>query len=89
MGREFGVIGPSLSSTCVYGGAPYGAQGKFTPGAKAAALATVLTLVRCVGGSAARHEEDAIRRGLDVVIGTPGRLKDHLDKGTLKLNDLR
>eukprot|EP00045_Choanoeca_perplexa_P012081 m.130527 g.130527 ORF g.130527 m.130527 type:complete len:628 (+) comp15877_c0_seq1:153-2036(+) len=59
VGKEFATLAPSLLSTCVYGGAPYGPQ------------------------------ESAIRRGLDVVIGTPGRLKDHLQKGNLSLSELR
>ena len=33
--------------------------------------------------------EDAIRRGLDVLIGTPGRILDHMNKGNLNLGKLR
>eukprot|EP00730_Choanoeca_flexa_P018423 TRINITY_DN8957_c0_g1_i1.p1 TRINITY_DN8957_c0_g1~~TRINITY_DN8957_c0_g1_i1.p1 ORF type:complete len:746 (+),score=242.38 TRINITY_DN8957_c0_g1_i1:87-2324(+) len=44
----------------------------------------------CVyGGAPYGPQENAIRRGLDVVIGTPGRLKDHLEKGNLSLSELR
>lgn len=33
-----------------------------------------------------RHlQESILRRGVDVVIGTPGRVKDHLERGTLDL----
>lgn len=30
-------------------------------------------------------QENILRRGVDVVIGTPGRVKDHLERGTLDL----
>ena len=33
--------------------------------------------------------ESAIRQGLDVVVGTPGRIADFLEKGTLKLDNLK
>lgn len=32
-------------------------------------------------------QEDALRWGLDVVVGTPGRLLDHVGRGTLQLCD--
>ena len=41
------------------------------------------------GGAQYQPQEGALRRGVDVVIGTPGRVKDHLERGTLKLRDLR
>ena len=31
----------------------------------------------------------ALRRGVHVVVGTPGRIMDHLDKGTLDLSELQ
>ena len=30
-------------------------------------------------------QESILRRGVDIVIGTPGRVKDHLERGTLNL----
>ena len=30
--------------------------------------------------------ENAIRKGLDVIVGTPGRMLDFLEKGTLNLS---
>lgn len=30
-----------------------------------------------------------MRRGLDVVVGTCGRVKDHIERGTLKLSDVK
>ena len=32
---------------------------------------------------------DAIERGLDIVVGTPGRLMDHVVNGSLNLRELR
>lgn len=53
--------------------------------AKAAKLSTMCLY----GGTPYGPQENALRRGLDVVIGTPGRVKDHVERGSLKLNDLR
>ncbi|CAM9988704.1 unnamed protein product [Ectocarpus sp. 4 AP-2014] len=39
------------------------------------------------GGAPYRPQEDALRWGLDVVVGTPGRLLDHVGRGTLQLSD--
>ena len=41
------------------------------------------------GGSAYEPQESAIARGLDVVVGTPGRILDHMNKGTLDLTKLK
>ena len=44
----------------------------------------------CVyGGSPYGPQEGALRRGTDVVVGTPGRVKDLLEKGSLKLDKVR
>ncbi len=40
------------------------------------------------GGSSYTVQENALRRGLDVVVGTPGRIIDHLDRGTLRLENI-
>ena len=40
------------------------------------------------GGQAYAPQLAGLRRGADVVVGTPGRVIDHLDKGTLKLDEL-
>lgn len=43
----------------------------------------------CVyGGSPYGPQEGALRRGVDVLVGTPGRIKDLMEKGTLKLDKL-
>jgi len=41
------------------------------------------------GGAPYAPQEGGLRRGVDVVVGTPGRVKDHLERGTLVLTSLR
>lgn len=41
-----------------------------------------------IGGAAMGRQVDQIRKRPHVVIGTPGRIIDHLDQGTLKLDDV-
>ncbi len=48
-----------------------------------------LNLVLLVGGAAAGPQQQAIRRGAQVAVGTPGRVLDHLRQGTLRLDALR
>lgn len=38
----------------------------------------------CIGGMDMRAERAAFLRGLDLVIGTPGRLRDHIEHGTFE-----
>ncbi|MCL5045949.1 MAG: DEAD/DEAH box helicase, partial [Actinobacteria bacterium] len=40
------------------------------------------------GGSPIERQIKALRFGVSVVIGTPGRVMDHLDRGTLKLDQI-
>lgn len=46
-------------------------------------------IVQCVGGMSVRAEQGQLERGAHIVIGTPGRLCDHLDKGYLDLTELK
>jgi ATP-dependent RNA helicase DeaD len=41
------------------------------------------------GGQAYGVQLSALRRGVHIVVGTPGRIMDHLEKGTLDLTELR
>ncbi|MCL2796424.1 MAG: DEAD/DEAH box helicase, partial [Microbacteriaceae bacterium] len=41
------------------------------------------------GGSAYGPQLTALRRGVHIVVGTPGRIMDHLEKRTLDLSELR
>ena len=43
----------------------------------------------CVGGMNAADERRTLSRGAHIVVGTPGRLRDHLERGALKLIELR
>ncbi len=46
-------------------------------------------IVTCVGGMDARREQRQLAAGAHIVVGTPGRLRDHLDRGALDLSQLR
>ncbi|KAF4396481.1 hypothetical protein CsatB_003479 [Cannabis sativa] len=48
-----------------------------------------LTACSIYGGSAFRSQELQLRRGVDIVIGTPGRVKDHLERKNLDLTSLK
>ncbi|WP_397423585.1 DEAD/DEAH box helicase [Phenylobacterium sp.] len=52
----------------------------------AAAGARVVT---CVGGMDARQEQRALSGGCHIVVGTPGRLRDHIERGNLDLGSLK
>jgi ATP-dependent RNA helicase DeaD len=43
-------------------------------------------VLSCVGGMDARREQRALAAGCHIVVGTPGRLQDHLNRGSLKLS---
>ncbi len=42
----------------------------------------------CVGGMDPRAERRALDQGCHIVVGTPGRLRDHLERGQLRLEQL-
>lgn len=46
-------------------------------------------VVTCVGGMDPRSEQRALARGAHIVVGTPGRLRDHLERGRLLIGNLR
>lgn len=43
----------------------------------------------CVGGMDVRREQRALADGCHIVVGTPGRLRDHLERGRLDTSKLR
>ncbi|GCE23695.1 DEAD/DEAH box helicase [Dictyobacter kobayashii] len=53
------------------------------------AVARRLTTALLVGGRPYNPQISALRYGAQIVVGTPGRIKDHLERGTLVLNQLR
>ncbi|NBW13513.1 MAG: DEAD/DEAH box helicase [Caulobacteraceae bacterium] len=46
-------------------------------------------IATCVGGMDPRAERRVLERGAAIVVGTPGRLKDHLERGALDLSGLK
>ncbi|WCT71932.1 DEAD/DEAH box helicase [Sphingomonas naphthae] len=46
-------------------------------------------IVSCVGGMDAMRERRALAQGAHIVVGTPGRLRDHLERGALDLSALK
>ncbi|WP_062211499.1 DEAD/DEAH box helicase [Aureimonas sp. AU12] len=46
-------------------------------------------VVTCVGGMDPRAEQKALARGAHLVVGTPGRLRDHLERGRLRIGNLK
>lgn len=46
-------------------------------------------IVTCVGGMDPVKERRQLERGAAIVVGTPGRLRDHLERGKLDLSSLR
>jgi ATP-dependent RNA helicase DeaD len=46
-------------------------------------------IATCVGGMDASKERRALQQGAHIVVGTPGRLRDHLERGALDLSALR
>jgi len=51
-------------------------------------MAPTLGHVCIYGGAMYGPQEGALSRGVDVVVGTPGRVIDHIDRGNLKLSGL-
>ncbi|MEZ5895037.1 MAG: DEAD/DEAH box helicase [Parvularculaceae bacterium] len=50
---------------------------------------TEASIASCVGGMDMRDERNALSRGAQIVVGTPGRLVDHIKRGSLDLSQLR
>ena len=43
----------------------------------------------CVGGTTAKEDVAILKEGVHVVVGTPGRVFDMLQRGALKLHKLK
>lgn len=48
-----------------------------------------IRLVKCIGGSDHRQNSESLRRGCDMVIGTPGRIFDMMRRKLLNVSDVR
>jgi ATP-dependent RNA helicase DeaD len=46
-------------------------------------------LVAIYGGQPIDRQIDRLKRGVDIVVGTPGRIMDHLDRKTLNISKLK
>jgi len=46
-------------------------------------------IATCVGGMDASKERKALSQGAHIVVGTPGRLRDHLERGALQLGQIK
>ncbi len=48
-----------------------------------------LRAISLIGGLNIRHQMDELKKRPDIVVATPGRLLDHLERGTVKLDQVR
>ena len=46
-------------------------------------------IATCVGGMDASRERRLLNQGAHIVVGTPGRLRDHLERGALTISNLK
>ncbi|MCL1051107.1 DEAD/DEAH box helicase [Shewanella abyssi] len=58
----------------------FASYAKFTPG---------LHVLPIYGGQSIQQQLTALRRGPQIIVGTPGRVMDHMRRGTLKLDSLK
>ncbi|XP_050815355.1 nucleolar RNA helicase 2-like isoform X3 [Gopherus flavomarginatus] len=52
-------------------------------------ITKILSVACFYGGTAYSGQIDLIRSGIDILVGTPGRIKDHLQNGKLDLSKLK
>jgi len=50
---------------------------------------TKASFASCVGGMDMRTERRALSQGVHIVVGTPGRLRDHIERGSLDMSVMR
>ncbi|PHQ67368.1 MAG: ATP-dependent RNA helicase [Sneathiella sp.] len=50
---------------------------------------TGASVVSCVGGMDSRTERRNLQRGAHIVVGTPGRLRDHIERGAFNTSGLK
>ena len=50
---------------------------------------TGIRVVTIYGGQSMNIQLDELRRGAHIIVGTPGRVIDHLERGTLKLDSVK
>lgn len=47
-----------------------------------------LGIIAIYGGQSMDQQLRRLRKGVDIVVGTPGRIKDHLQRGTLRIKEI-
>jgi len=47
-----------------------------------------IKVLALVGGSTLRNQANSLENGVHIVVGTPGRIMDHMERGYLKLDEL-
>jgi ATP-dependent RNA helicase DeaD len=47
-----------------------------------------LSILALYGGKPLRQQTEHLHRGVDVIVGTPGRILDHMHRGTLRLDGI-
>ena len=50
---------------------------------------TGASVTSCVGGMDMRTERRALERGVHIVVGTPGRLRDHIERNSLDMSQIK
>ena len=48
-----------------------------------------LSIVAIYGGQSYEIQNRALKKGIDIVVGTPGRVMDHLNRRTLKIEEIK
>ena len=48
-----------------------------------------IKVLALVGGSTLRNQATSLENGVHIVVGTPGRIMDHMERGYLKLDELQ
>ncbi len=61
---------------------------QITEEARRLAIYTHLQLVTLVGGTSIKAQTKRLQRGVDLIVATPGRLKDHLQRGNVRFDAL-
>jgi ATP-dependent RNA helicase RhlE len=57
--------------------------------AEEAAAGTAVRIVPVYGGAGMKKQTERLRRGVDIVVATPGRLMDHVRRGNLRLAEVQ
>jgi len=61
---------------------------QITEEARRLAIDTRLQLVTLVGGTPIKAQTKRLQRGVDLIVATPGRLKDHMQRGNVRFDAL-